>query len=76
MMTMVIMNGNTVNGINLSKTGCSAFSSKLAAFFRGCLRHSTETRGFCPVNETEELFHRARCMGWSAASSISSRLVC
>ena len=76
MMTMAVMNVNTVNGMNRSKAGCSAFSVKLAAFFRSCLRHGTETRGFCPVNETEELFHRARCTGWSAAGSVCSRLVC
>lgn len=75
MMTMAVMNMNTVNGMAISRTGRSAFSAKLTAFFRKALHRGTETRGFSPVNETEELFHQARCMGWAAAGNLSSRFI-
>lgn len=75
MITMAVMNTNTVNGMTISRTGRSVFSAKLTALFCLALHRGTDTRGFSPVNETEELFHQARCMSWTAASSLSSRFI-
>lgn len=81
MMTMAVMNGHTAGGTTIRKssvirrTFLPAFLKKAAVFLRGCLKTGSETRGVGPVNETEELFHRARCMGWAAAGNLSSRFI-
>ncbi len=41
MMTMAVMNTNTVNGMTISRTGRSVFSAKLTALFCRALHRGT-----------------------------------
>ena len=80
MMAMTTMSNNTVKMMGLEgsrrnarRSSISNLMATIGAFLRSRLQAGSETRWSYTRNESEELLHQARCMGWTAASSLSSR---
>ena len=83
MMAMTTMSNNTVKMMGLEGTRRNARRSsisnlmeKFGTFLRRRFQSGSETRWNCTRNESEELLHQARCMGWAVKSVINSRRIC
>ena len=50
--------------------------AKIGAFLRSRLQAGSETRWNHTRNESEELLHQARCMGWAVNSVLNTRRIC
>ena len=82
MMAMTTMSNNTVkmtglegNRRNTRRSSIYAVMAKIGTFLRSRLQSGSETRWNYTRNESEELLHQARCMGWTANSVLTSRQI-
>ena len=83
MMAMTTMSNNTVKMMGLEgsrrntrRSSISNLMAKIGAFLRSRLQAGSETRWSYTRNESEELLHQARCMGWAVNSVLNTRRIC
>ena len=83
MMAMTTMSNNTVKMMGLEgsrrnarRSSISNLMAKIGAFLRSRLQAGSETRWNHTRNESEELLHQARCMGWAVNSVFNTRRIC
>ena len=83
MMAMTTMSNNTVKMMGLEgsrrnarRSSISNLIAKIGTFLRSCLQAGSKTRWNYTRNESEELLHQARCMGWAVNSVFNTRRIC